>query len=790
MAAPVWYTTNNNLGVIQEGQFYQFPLDARDPSSNPIAYSVVSGSLPDGIELANNGTLFGNPRKVVQGVPIEVNQDIASKFTVRAKSTDDIVNDKTFAITVTGQDIPVFDSPEHLGYYIDFQYINKKVLVNDPDTNDTVTYELLSGTLPPGTSLTTDGYIKGFITPQIVSGASSQGAFDAAAFDTVLFDSGSGVGSYSTMYRFVVRASDGKAFIVKQFSIYVYGAFDLKADTAVITADTDDGLLTADTSSAYGPVIRHSTKDIGTFLHDNKFNFKVDAIDHSGDAVIYSIYAGDASFDQSGFDSELFDATAGTIPPGLTIDPNTGWIHGQLPFINEVIKTYTFQVRAAKASAPNDFFDTHEFSITLISNKDLDITWNTNKDLGTLQAGSISTLYVDAVAKNGANLIYELEANSRLPQGLYLNSTGELQGRPSFKTFLLDGGTTTIDNVQKTDTFNTTIDGTYTFSVKAKDNTGTLFSSKQFELKVVSEYSAPYEDLYIDLLATSADRKIWEDMIFNRQDIPDEDLYRPTDIYFGRQDKARMLFLTGLPANTLEEYFKSVYRNHHTINLRFGDFKYAKATDKDNNHIYDVVYVDINDAGDPPAGLTANLEVKYSSINNPITADENAHIENSNLRASARNNKRLYPASLQRMKTKVESIIGTQDSRTLPRWMTSVQDDGTVLGYTPSCVLAYLKPGVGQRILYYLQINQLINLNKIKFTVDRYVLDEYFTKNYDKTTSPKAWNSSAETTFDSTTLTVDTKNTRFFTNIDVRRKDLTDGNKYVKFPRDTITDLP
>ena len=285
-----------------------------------------------------------------------------------------------------------------------------------------MSYELLSGTLPPGTTLSTDGFIKGFITPQIVSGASSLGAFDAAAFDTVLFDSGSGVGSYSTMYRFVVRATDGKAFIVKQFSIYVYGAFDLKADTDVITADTDDGLITADTSSDYGPVIRHSEKDIGTFLHDNNFNFKVDAIDHSGDAVIYSIYAGDASFDQSGFDSELFDADQGTIPTGLTIDPNTGWIHGKLPYINEVIKTYTFQIRAAKASAPNDFFDTHEFSLTLISNKDLDITWNTDKDLGTLQAGSVSTLFVSAVAKNGANLTYELEANSRLPQGLYLNS--------------------------------------------------------------------------------------------------------------------------------------------------------------------------------------------------------------------------------------------------------------------------------------------------------------------------------------------------------------------------------
>ena len=38
----------------------------------------------DGIELANNGTIFGNPRKVVQGI-VEVSRD-TDTFTVRAKS--------------------------------------------------------------------------------------------------------------------------------------------------------------------------------------------------------------------------------------------------------------------------------------------------------------------------------------------------------------------------------------------------------------------------------------------------------------------------------------------------------------------------------------------------------------------------------------------------------------------------------------------------------------------------------------------------------------------------------
>ena len=51
----------------------------------------------------------------------------------------------------------------------------------------------------------------------------------------------------------VVRVPDGKAFIVKEFTLYVFGGFDLKADTDEIYADKDDGLIQADTSSEYGP---------------------------------------------------------------------------------------------------------------------------------------------------------------------------------------------------------------------------------------------------------------------------------------------------------------------------------------------------------------------------------------------------------------------------------------------------------------------------------------------------------------------------------------------------------
>ena len=728
MAAPVWYTSSTNLGVIQENKFYQFALDARDPDSSAIIYSIISGKLPNGIELGTNGTLFGQPKRVVAGIPTEVSQDVTDRFTVRAKSTDSIVTDKTFALTVTGQDVPVFTTARDLGEFIDYQYIDQQIVVTDSDTADTITFEFLSGTLPTGVSLTTDGYVRGFIEPALVQGIAADGNFDQAPYDAVLYDSGAGIASYSRNYSFVTRVSDGKAYVVKEFSLFVYGGFDLGGDVDTVKAD-HSGAITADNSSAYSPVIRHSASDIGSYLHDNRFNFKIDGKDYNSDRIAYSI-------------------SAGALPPGLSIDTDTGWIFGSLPFVNTPQETYTFTVKVQKVTDPeNQYFATKQFTMNLVSNKNLAITWVTGTDLGTINAGDISTIAVKATSANNSALYYEIETGttSRVPQGLQLLSTGLLQGQVSFKGYMLDGGTTVFDS---TETVKTTTDNKCTFTVKAKDSTGTLFSSRTFTLLIDNFYSKPYENVYIELLPKAADRNVWENMVYNGQDIPDSYLYRPTDIYFGKQREARMLFLAGMTASTLSKYAKAVYQNHYNINLRFGAFKTAKAQDKQGNHIYDVVYVEIDDVKDPKPidGIPqlANTTISYSSINNPITVDESAHIENGAITVDNQNVTKLYPARLSTMQSRVQDIIGLSDSRTLPAWMSSVQDNGTVLGYTPACVVAYLQPGQGDKVLYYLNINTGIKLNEIEFTVDRYTIDGYFSKNYN-TVTPTNRNSGAIT---------------------------------------------
>lgn len=836
MSAPVWYTKQSNLGVIQEGAFYQFGLDARDPSGDPVTYKLVAGELPAGVELSITGTLFGQPKKLIKGIPFEVSQDETSRFTVRATSTDSIVTDKTFSVTVTGQDVPVFVSPSYIGSWLDYQYMNYYIDVNDPDTSDTLTYELISGDLPPGVTLTTDGYLRGFISPVIVQGSVADGDYDSSPYDTALFDSGPGSASYSYLYSFITRVSDGKAFVVKEFSFFVYGGFDLKSDTSGTNAD-HSGTITADMSSAYSPILLHTVSDLGKYLHDNNFNFKVNAIDYSGDTIVYSI-------------------SNGSLPDGLQIDSSTGWIYGKLPLINVVQQEYNFTVKAQKESDPdNIYFDTHEFKLTVANNKNLDITWNTPTDLGMLTTGEICTININAVAKNNSKLNYELlpVTGNRVPQGLQLLPSGDLQGQVSFKTFLLDGGDTTMDQDI------TTIDSTYTFTVRAIDNSKTLYADREFTLTVNNFFKEPYENVYINLLSKDEDKTVWQNMIYNNQDIPESLLYRPTDIYFGRQKEAKMLFLSGMTASSYNKWAEAVYRNHYTINLRFGDFSYAKAQDSNGNYVYDVVYVNMIDLNDPPANLLANTFIQYSTINNEITVDESAHIDNQNLTADSQNNNTLYPARLSTMRNKVQDTLGVADSRTLPAWMTSVQDQGRVIGYTPACVIAYVKPGEGERVLYYLNINNNIKLNEIEYTVDRYTVDGYYSRNYNKTEDK--WLVRPETTFDrfntseytgdgSTTVfqlqrnpvddrlvyitingiavprsdftisgntvtfntaplnattillddtsylsnerqtTIDGNATRLFAYTDRARKSTNEGNQYIKFPRWTITDLP
>ena len=128
MAQPVWVTPAGNLGTIAESLYFHRPIEAYDPDGPAITYGLIAGNLPEGVEVTVNGSIEGVPLAYarIKGVPAEVAENVTSSFAIRATSTDGQINDRTFSLTVTGQDIPQFTTPAgSLGTCFDGDVINR-----------------------------------------------------------------------------------------------------------------------------------------------------------------------------------------------------------------------------------------------------------------------------------------------------------------------------------------------------------------------------------------------------------------------------------------------------------------------------------------------------------------------------------------------------------------------------------------------------------------------------------------------------------------------------------------
>lgn len=92
----------------------------------------------------------------------------------------------------------------------------------------------------------------------------------------------------------------------------------------------------------------------------------------------------------------------------------------------------------------------------------------------------------------------------------------------------------------------------------------------------------------------------------------------------------------------------------------------------------------------------------------------------------------LYPNSLPDMRQQIDDAIGNvNDPALLPLWMTSVQPDNTILGFTPAWVICYCKPGTSAIIQKNIQTQWQYKLNDIDFELDRFEVDRSKTYNYE-----------------------------------------------------------
>ena len=685
-SAPIWLTPAGDLGIIPELDYYELPFDAYDTSGVQLRFSLISGSLPSGLALYDDGRVLGIPVVgQVRGVPSAVNRVTTSTFTVRIKNGFNRVADRTFSLTVAGIIPPVIvPASSELGEYVDGDYVDLQLEAIEANPLLTATFELTGGELPPGLSLDSTGRIRGYIRPVTVTAGAFDPGFDASPFDVYGFDSIAETESKN--FQFTVQAYDGVNYDTETYTIFVYARATLTADTTELTADDVGPPIFADTDSIFSPVILTDEGSLGTIRQNQRIAIKIDAEDFNEDPITYQI-------------------TSGSLPTGLSLHPTSGYITGLVPYGSLGSVTYNFDVRVYKTSNPIYISEVKTFSLKLQGQIDDTVVWITDANLGSIYTGEISELYISASTGSGRNLRYSLSSLGALPPGLSLLDDGTIAGRPSFNLFGLDDGQTQFDSGL------TLIDRDYTFTVRVFDNDNFVSAEKTFTITIKTRDQNPYENLYLQILPKTAQKQIYYNIINNTDIIPANYLYRPQDPWFGKNQLRRILFQTGLNPKSAADYINAMQYNHYWKTLLFGQVKTARALDDNFNTVYEVVYFDIIDQQVNEQGLGPNLSTTLS--NNSVGVST------------------IYVNSFPNMAQRIADNIGYENRSILPKWMSSRQEDGTVLGFTRALVIAYTLPGKSAEVAY--RVGQASdNVKLIDFTVDRYEWDNILSDNFVK----------------------------------------------------------
>ena len=714
---PIWITPPGSLGTVPEGAFYQVPLMVDEPGGDPVYFQPIAGALPAGIECTANGIIQGVPTNVVtvadEAVVAGVN--VTSKFAIRAYTTKivggiTVINrlaDRTFTLTVAGQNLPAWITPAGtLGEFWIGELLQPGIQLeyttNNPD-NIPPSVSLYSGSLPNGLTVSSTGLISGYIELNPTISAQPGFSPNGVGFDEYPFDFD--VESQNANYTFTLRVTDGRTSALQTFSMYVWSTDSFNASTTYITAD--DTYLTASISSVDIPVILNPQGSIGTAPNSTFFAYQFTGRVITAEPITY---------------------VGNFLPPGLFLDPNTGWLTGYLPDIGLTEQTYEFSIAAYVNSTPEAVSENYEYSLTITGPISTNVTWLTPSFLGTIDNGSVSTFYVEATTTAGLPLTYTIASgsDSRLPQGLSLLPSGHIVGRVSFNTFALDDGLTTFDHRV------TTFDLNCTFTVNASSINGYISVYKTFTINVLRTYDKPYNNLYIQCMPPVNDRQLIQSLLQDSSIFTPSLLYRSDDPNFGLSRGVTYYHAYGLDAADIDTYVESLQLNHYWKNLVLGEIKTAQAIDPaTGNVIYEVVYSEVIDDLVNNDGESVGKEVVLAY---PIQ-EEISEIDV------------VFPNALVDMRDQVIDVVG-QESKILPLWMQCTQADGNVLGFTPAWVIAYTIPGESGQIQYNIQTQYGTQLNQVDFEADRYELDNLATINWDAVEQQWIPSPPESTTFD------------------------------------------
>tara|TARA_B100000497_G_scaffold19291_1_gene22865 strand:- start:4185 stop:6809 length:2625 start_codon:yes stop_codon:yes gene_type:complete len=834
---PDWITPAGSIGAFpsQVPMTFTFVATPELPAT-AITYTILSGSIPEGLSL-NSET------GVLSGTPLIVGQDTTYNFAVRA--TDDYLGDtqrildRTFSMIISGVATPVFITPT--GTILnsnDSVWRELQIEYTNPVPSNLVSIRRIQGALPPGLEINDKGLIRGYpdapvininyssvntsvlaISSNVLTVLSTTGfikerpiIFNGAVYGDIVANRTYYVKDIIDATTFTISGARGGTEEILVNGAGTFGAslpqiqtgeptvqtysFTLELSSPLGNALESYNIVIANQNapiSAGGPGFPPNSR-IPSILNTRPETFNVAV----NDPINYGYYVfpnsdlnttyppgeeADIGTFQSGeyfswktlgkdFDGNALEYQYTDLPLGLVGDSVTGWITGTPVIADDSISNYTFSVNVRKASFTSIQSSTFKFKLTVTNDILGVINWTTPSDLGKMNNSETSILAVNATSD--VALEYRITSGT-LPPNLQLLDNGEISGTVAY---------------QPNDTFTEpNAETDFAFTIEAYSPLYPVINStRAFTLTIVQEFTQPTDTLYIKCVPNVADRNIIQGLLTDNTLIPNEDLYRPQDVNFGKASNITYEHAYGIYASDFEEYVAAINKNHYWRYITLGELKTAVAKNSAGEIVYEVVYSEIQDDLINPKGKSISKDILwprsiplnkgpwYTSVTDIYTSYIDTTPEGQQIQTqetfedqlvisedglnlltetSAPNYytsltpefaRALYPNSLPNMRDRAGENLGQEfDFRLLPEWMTSQQANGSTLGYTPAWVIAYCKPGTADTIknnietLWLDPLGRPYTLNTINFQLDRITVDKSATFDYDNNTTPPSW---------------------------------------------------
>ena len=301
---------------------------------------------------------------------------------------------------------------------------------------------------------------------------------------------------------------------------------------------------------------------------------------------------------------------------------------------------------------------------------------------------------------------------------------------------------TTFDNGS------TTIDRSYTFTAKAKDQYGFSASTKEFTIDVSTPNNKLYSNLTVKPFMPVEQRSAFKEFINDNLVFTPTSIYRPSDSEFGVQAQLKMVIYAGVETKEAAAYVSAIGLNHKRKQFRFGEVKKAYAIYPGTNDVvYETVYVEMFDPLEIDDKALAKKIYQEFTDRNSITVDSSNNfysrdsnilnliddpfgrrpdpkitIDQTNIEVSSPNNRYDFPSSVTNWQARIEAI-GDTERNYLPLWMRSIQP-GTKreLGFILAVPLCFCLPGKADDIILNIK-HSGFNFKDLDYTVDRYIID-------------------------------------------------------------------